>query len=218
MKILIEIKVEDMAKMIKVDTEENYMEIVQRNAKDMITYYGERNIVYGVNNFYSYTAYELKEKYQNYSLSKLYDTPEAKGKILFGEKDVPLLEGEEFIQVAEGGNAIILSNGKQVSAQMNTNIAAPANVVFNMVGTIETPIGNLIANQGNSDFSYWEDDFLEQFLQSNWGKFIEFVLGGGSFNSKIEYYYSIIDPNSGKELGRVYGEDNINIINDMLDK
>ena len=43
-------------------------------------------------------------------------------------------------------------------------------------------------------------------------------MGGGSFNSKVEYYYSIIDPNSGKELGRVYGEDNINIINDMLDE
>lgn len=56
--MLIEIKVEDMAEMIKADTEENYMEIVQRNAKDMITYYG-------VNNFYTYTAYELKEKYQN---------------------------------------------------------------------------------------------------------------------------------------------------------
>ena len=134
--------------------------------------------------------------------------PEAKGKILFSEKDVPLLEGEKFIQVAEGGNAIILSNGKQVSAQMNTNITAPANVVFNMVGTIETPIGNLTANQGNSDFSYWEDDFLEQFLQSNWGKFLEFILGGGSFNSKVEYYYSIIDPNN----------DKTNIINDMLDE
>lgn len=45
MKMLIEIKVEDMAEMIKADTEENYMEVVQRNAKDMITYYGEREIL-----------------------------------------------------------------------------------------------------------------------------------------------------------------------------
>lgn len=217
--MLIEIKVEDMAEMIKADTEENYMEVVQRNAKDMITYYGERNIIYGVNNFYSYTAYELKKKYQNYSLSKLYDMPEAKGKILFSEKDVPLLEGEEFIQVAADGTEIILSSGKRVSAQMNIkDTKKPINVAFTLTGVIETPIGNLITNQGNSDFSYWKDDFLEQFLQSNWGKFIEFILGGGSFSSKVEYYYSIIDPNSGKELGKVYGEDNINIINDMLDE
>lgn len=119
MKILVDIFVEDMHETVIIDKYDNvdYDGIIEHTAKDMITYYGERDVIYGVNNYYDYAVYKIKEQYQNLSNNRLRQTTGIKGDMLYRKKQVPLVKNKANIVVTDGGKKIALPANSKVSVE-----------------------------------------------------------------------------------------------------
>lgn len=219
MKILVDIFVEDMHETVIIDKYDNvdYDDIIERTAKDMITYYGERNVIYGVNNYYDYAVYKIKEQYQNLSNNRLRQTTGIKGDMLYRKKQVALVKNKANIVVTDGGKKIALpANGKVSVEGLNTEKGS-LQVTFEKVGTIDSPIGYFVASENESSFSPDGADFLEMYLNKNWEKFINLVLSGENFYSEVEYHYLVRLYPSGVIVGKVAKEEDIEILDEFLD-
>ena len=218
MKILVDIFVEDMHEIVIIDKYDNvdYDDIIEHTAKNMITYYGERNVIYGVNNYYDYAVYKIKEEYQNLSNNRLRQTTGIKGDMLYRKKQVPLVKNKITIVIADDGKKIVLPSNSEVSIEGLNNEKGVLQVIFEKVGTIDSPIGYFEATENESGFSPDGADFLEMYLNKNWEKFINLVLSGENFYSEVEYHYLVRLYPSGVIVGKVTKEEDIETLDEFL--
>lgn len=219
MKILVDIFVENMRETVIIDKYDNvdYSDIIERNAKDMITYYGERDIIYGVNNYYDYTVYKIKEEYQDFSNGRLHKMTGIKGDVLYNKKKVPLVKNKVTIVIADDGKKIVLPSNSEVSIEGLNNEKGVLQAIFEKVGTIDTPIGYFEATENEPRYSPDEADFLEIYLNENWTKFTNLLLKGENFYSEVEYHYIVRLYSTGAILGKITKEEDIATLDEFLD-
>ena len=136
--------------------------------------------------------------------------------MLYRKKQVPLVKNKITIVIADDGKKIVLPSNSEVSIEGLNNEKGVLQVIFEKVGTIDSPIGYFEATENESGFSPDGADFLEMYLNKNWEKFINLVLSGENFYSEVEYHYLVRLYPSGVIVGKVTKEEDIETLDEFL--